>query len=74
MAPKQRDEKGIWVLQAVAMPAILVDVGFLSNPEEEEFITSDDGQQKTADVIVRALKRYRYSLEAQSNGKIPENK
>ena len=71
---KQRDEKGIWVLQAVAMPAILVEVGFLSNPEEEEFITSDDGQQKTADVIVRALKRYRYSLEAQSNGKIPENK
>ncbi len=71
---KQRDEKGIWVLQAVAMPAILVEVGFLSNPEEEEFITSDDGQQKTADVIVRALKRYRYSLEAQSNGKIPDNK
>lgn len=67
---KQRDEKGIWVLQAVAMPAILVEVGFLSNPEEEEFITSEDGQQKTADVIVRALKRYRYSLEAQSNGKI----
>ncbi len=71
---KQRDEKGIWVLQAVAMPAILVEVGFLSNPEEEEFITSEDGQQKTADVIVRALKRYRYSLEAQSNGKIPDNK
>lgn len=72
---KQRDEKGIWVLQAVAMPAILVEVGFLSNPEEEEFITSEDGQQKTADVIVRALKRYRFSLEAQqSNGKAAEIK
>ncbi len=72
---KQRDEKGIWVLQAVAMPAILVEVGFLSNPEEEEFITSEDGQQKTADVIVRALKRYRFSLEAQqSNGKSAEIK
>jgi N-acetylmuramoyl-L-alanine amidase len=71
---KQRDEKGIWVLQAVAMPAILVEVGFLSNPEEEEFITSEEGQQKTADVIVRALKRYRFSLEAQSNGKVADKK
>jgi N-acetylmuramoyl-L-alanine amidase len=65
---KQRDEKGIWVLQAVAMPAILVEVGFLSNEEEEAFITSEEGQQKTAEVIVKALKRYKFSLEAQANG------
>ena len=65
---KQRDEKGIWVLQAVAMPAILIEVGFLSNPEEEEFITSEDGQQQTAETIVKAIKRYKYSLEAQVNG------
>jgi N-acetylmuramoyl-L-alanine amidase len=65
---KQRDEKGIWVLQAVAMPAILIEVGFLSHPEEEEFITSDSGQQQTAEVITRAIKRYRLSLEAQANG------
>jgi N-acetylmuramoyl-L-alanine amidase len=65
---KQRDEKGIWVLQAVAMPAILVEVGFLSNPEEEEFITSDSGQQQTAETIARAIRRYRISLEAQVNG------
>jgi N-acetylmuramoyl-L-alanine amidase len=65
---KQRDEMGIWVLQAVAMPAILVEVGFLSNADEEEFITSEEGQQKTAEVIVKALKRYKFSLEAQANG------
>lgn len=65
---KQRDEKGIWVLQAVAMPAILIEVGFLSHPEEEEFITSDSGQQQAAEVITRAIKRYRLSLEAQANG------
>jgi N-acetylmuramoyl-L-alanine amidase len=65
---KQRDERGIWVLQAVAMPAILIEVGFLSNADEEEFITSEEGQQKTAEVIVKALKRYKFSLEAQANG------
>ncbi len=65
---KQRDEKGIWVLQAVAMPAVLIEVGFLSNPEEEEYITSENGQQQIAETIVKALKRYRFSLEAQVNG------
>lgn len=65
---KQRNEKGIWVLQAVAMPAVLVEVGFLSNQEEEEYITGEDGQQQIAETIVRALKRYRVSLEAQVNG------
>lgn len=65
---KQRDEKGIWVLQAVAMPAILIELGFLSYPEEEEFLTSSEGQQQTAETIVKALKRYRSSLEAQKTG------
>ncbi|MCW3088540.1 MAG: N-acetylmuramoyl-L-alanine amidase AmiC [Sediminibacterium sp.] len=64
---KQRDEKGIWVLQAVAMPAILIEVGFLSNQGEQEFITSTVGQQQTAEAIVKAIKRYRSSLEAQRN-------
>lgn len=66
---KQRDDKGIWVLQAVAMPAILIEMAFISDPDDEEFITSADGQQKTADAIVKALKRYRVSLEAQIKGK-----
>lgn len=71
---KQRDEKGIWVLQAVAMPAVLVEVGFLSNPDEEEFITSKEGQQKVAENITKAIKRYKYSLELQVNGGKPSGK
>lgn len=59
---KQRG-KGIWVLQAVAMPAILVETGFISNPEEEDYLNSRQGQQEIAEVIVKALKRYKYSLE-----------
>lgn len=65
---KQRDEKGIWVLQAVAMPAILIEVGFLSNPEEETFLISENGQQQTAETIVKALKRYKFSLTNKQNG------
>jgi N-acetylmuramoyl-L-alanine amidase len=65
---KQRDEKGIWVLQAVAMPAILIEVGFLSNQEEGEYITSESGQKEIAEAIVKALKRYKYSLDNKLSG------
>jgi N-acetylmuramoyl-L-alanine amidase len=58
---------GIWVLQATAMPSILVETGYISNPEEEEYLNSEKGQQETAEVIVKALVRYRYSLENPSS-------
>lgn len=54
---------GIWVLQATAMPSVLVETGYISNPQEEDYLNSEKGQQETANVIVKALLRYRYSLE-----------
>ena len=61
----QQRQKGIWVLQAVAMPAVLVETGFISNPEEEDYLNSEDGQREICEVIIRSLKRYKYSLEKQ---------
>ncbi len=63
---KQR-QKGIWVLQAVAMPAVLVETGFISNPEEEDYLNSEAGQRETCEVLIRSLKRYRFSLEKQQS-------
>lgn len=62
----QQRQVGIWVLQAVAMPSILVETGFISNPEEEDYLNSDKGQDEIATCIAQALKRYKYSLENQS--------
>jgi N-acetylmuramoyl-L-alanine amidase len=45
------------------MPAVLVETGFISNPEEEDYLNSEEGQQEICEVIVKALKRYKYSLE-----------
>lgn len=56
---------GIWVLQAVAMPSVLVELGFISNPEEEDYLNSEKGQSEMVTAIVRAVKRYKYSLENQ---------
>ena len=65
----QQRQVGIWVLQAVAMPSILVETGFISNPQEEDYLNSDKGQYEIVKCIVKALKRYKYSLEHQSSNK-----
>lgn len=59
---------GIWVLQAVAMPAILVELGFISNPEEENYLNSQDGQQQLAACIARAVKKYKEGIEQKMSG------
>ncbi|MFY7964084.1 MAG: N-acetylmuramoyl-L-alanine amidase family protein [Chitinophagaceae bacterium] len=55
---------GIWVLQAVAMPAILIELGFISNPEEEAYLNSEEGQKELSQSISRAVKRYKTAIEA----------
>lgn len=63
----QQRQVGIWVLQAVAMPSILVETGFISNPDEEDYLNSDEGQNEIVRCVVQALKRYKYSLQNQSS-------
>ena len=62
----QQRQKGIWVLQAVAMPSILVETGFISNPQEEAYLTSENGQNEIVRCIVQALKRYKFSMQSKS--------
>ncbi|MDI9365882.1 MAG: N-acetylmuramoyl-L-alanine amidase [Flavobacterium sp.] len=61
-------QKGIWVLQAVVMPAVLVETGYISNPEEEDYLNSKEGQETIAQSIVNAIKRYKYSLDNKTIG------
>lgn len=60
--PKQR-QVGIWVLQATAMPSILVETGFITNPDEEDYLNSQKGQDEIAKCITDALKNYKAWLE-----------
>jgi N-acetylmuramoyl-L-alanine amidase len=64
---KQRNHKGIWVLQATGMPSILVETGFVTNKEEEEYLVSDAGQDEIVGNMMEALKRYKRELEANRN-------
>ncbi|MCC7401218.1 MAG: N-acetylmuramoyl-L-alanine amidase [Chitinophagaceae bacterium] len=65
---KQRNDKGIWVLQAAGMPSVLVEIGFISNPEEEQYINSDKGQNEIVSNIVNAFKIYKQKVENKTSG------
>jgi N-acetylmuramoyl-L-alanine amidase len=47
------------VLVGAAMPAVLVEVAFISNPEEEKLLASDAYQAKIAGAIARGIQRFR---------------
>jgi N-acetylmuramoyl-L-alanine amidase len=46
------------ILTGVACPAILVEAAFISNPDEEQKLASDEFQAKVAQAIFRGLSRY----------------
>lgn len=52
-----------WVLKDAAMPAVLVEIGYISNVEEERILRSKSGQEKIAQAIVIAFKRYKSSID-----------
>ena len=61
---KQRNDKGIWVLQATGMPSVLVEIGFITSKDEENYINSDKGQDEIVANIVNALKDYKQKLQS----------
>ncbi|MGM9817238.1 MAG: N-acetylmuramoyl-L-alanine amidase [Lepagella sp.] len=51
-------QAGFWVLWATSMPSVLVELDFICNPTEAAFLGSDDGQEKMAQALCNAVKRY----------------
>lgn len=56
-------EKGIWVLQATSMPAVLIETGFIANYEDERYLNSEKGQTELAQAIARAVVKYKEQVE-----------
>ena len=56
-------EAGFLVLVNTTMPSFLIETGFLSNPDEEKYLTSESGQNEIASAIYRAFKAYKYKME-----------
>ena len=57
------DQAGFWVISFTMMPSVLVELGFLTNPSEEDYLVSDKGQENLASAIYRAFKQYKTRIE-----------
>lgn len=57
----------LWVTSRTSMPSILVELGFLTNASEEDFLHSEEGQVYMASAIYRAFKEYKLELEKNAN-------
>ena len=57
-------QAGFWVLWRTAMPSVLIEVGFLTNPTEEKFLNEENGQNLIASGIYRAFKEYKTQVES----------
>ncbi len=54
------------VLVGAAMPAVLVEVAFISNPEEEKLLGSESYQSKVAGALMRGVARYEQERSART--------
>jgi N-acetylmuramoyl-L-alanine amidase len=57
-------QAGYLVLWKSAMPSVLIETGFLTNPTEEKYLNDKSGQSYIASGIYRAFKEYKQDLEA----------
>lgn len=62
---------GFWVLYKVAMPSILVELGFLTNPTEEDFMIKPASQDLMAVSIYNAFVDYRNALDGTNKAGLP---
>ncbi|MGB0525404.1 MAG: N-acetylmuramoyl-L-alanine amidase family protein [Flammeovirgaceae bacterium] len=56
-------QSGFWVLARTGMPSVLVEIGFLTNPEEEKYLNTELGKASMAASLYRAFRDYRKALE-----------
>ena len=68
-------QAGFLVLYKTAMPSVLVEIGFLSNTSEENFLSSEEGQTYIASALFRAFRDYKnaYDKENMTDGPAYEN-
>jgi N-acetylmuramoyl-L-alanine amidase len=59
-------QAGFWVLYKTTMPGILIELGFLSNAQEEQFLLSKAGQEQMAEAIYHAFTGYKEYFEEQT--------
>lgn len=55
-----------YVLHGCAMPSVLIELGFVSNPEEAKYLSSEKGQNELAQSIAKAIVSYKNEYYSES--------
>lgn len=63
-----------YLLWATNMPSALLELGFISNPSDYAYLSSADGQEKTAQRLFEAFKAYKTQYDASMNVDEPTEK
>ena len=63
MSPRALQQAPLRVLVGVNMPAVLVEMGFLTNPHEEQQLAGDERQNTIVQALVDGILRYRSSMQ-----------
>ena len=74
MADRSVQQAGFWVLYKVAMPSILIELGFISNTEEEKYLVREDTQELIAVSIYNAFVEYKNMIEGTLKPYLPTPK
>jgi len=59
-------QAGFWVLHRSACPSVLVELGFISNPSEERYLSSESGQLDMAGAIYNAFVNFKREHDKKS--------
>jgi len=69
--PQQR-EQGIWTLQEIICPAVLIEAGYLSNEKDLAYLQTDNAKERIAQNILIAVEKYAAVLNKQGNVTVAE--
>ena len=59
-------QAGFWVLHRSACPSVLIELGFISNPAEQKYLASSDGQQNLANSVYNAFVNFKRNHDNKS--------
>lgn len=59
-------QQSLEILAGSYMPGVLVECGFITNPQEEAYMSSEKGQMEIAMAIFRGIRNYKRDIESKS--------
>lgn len=65
-------QAGYYVISFTQMPSVLVELGFLTNPSEEDFLNSTNGKELMASALLRAFRTYKEKHHPGPEERLPQ--